>query len=323
MRAGSSHLEYGKELIYFPKASEGTPMKVWFLSHWMGSPTVPFRKAAAYVTDEAELIRQYRDFSELIALASQDSTRFHALPIIRVSNVAFLHPYSKRGLSKLKKVTEFMSNRQGIFSWSRRKFLLPGMAETQLGRSRFFYRFRKWPRLGRTRFLVNTAFTFLFGIFKIPISIVLFFTDLFRVAFDQYGEFRNASARLNRSIGQQQMLEAFRDEEDAAALAQNTRDARTAYQEARERYTKLNLSVLTFLLSMMALAVTGYYAVVRIDKLSENAKALETELSNAKEEMLHMRIENTLLQTELSTLRAIVAGKGPSMERTIAPPTLK
>jgi hypothetical protein len=319
MTPNDVRLQYGQELIYFPRAGHGLPRRVWFVSLQQGGITMAFGNGAAFVTDEPIARSVCAGLAEVVALQSQDFARFRSLGVYGIESTTFLHSYTERKLKKIKKACGFLSNRQSFFSRSRQLCLLPGMAVLELGSSSYYHRVRKWPRLIRSRFILNSAITLIFGAVKLPLAILIFFYDILQVAFAQYGEYRGSISKYASARKRQNMMRAFRSPADDTKLTEEVDAAKKAMQSARGSYTKHNLTLFTLLISIAAGIVSGYFALQRINGLGQQLEIVQTQLASTKLAALAKDFEITNLTTEVHTLQAINASLSmvPEVARAI------
>jgi cell division protein FtsB len=304
MRSDSPLLIYGAKLIYLPPAGKGAPRLVRFLTLPAGSPTILFGRGAAFTADDS-VIQTYSSLQEIIDLQSKDQRKFLSLNILSVENLSFLHAYSPGRLDRLLRAYAFLSRVQGFFTTSRRLCLLPGMASTDLGGSSYFYRLRKWPRIIRLRFYINTICTLLFGIFKIPAAIVIFLYDLIRVAFAQYGEFRMATAAYTSARRRKRIAHAFQTPVDDALLSKEVTKARDELLKARENYTKLNMTLLTLLVSIVAFIISGYFAVEKINHLTLQVSNVTDRLAVVQQANADLTLQNASLTSRVDSLQSL------------------
>jgi hypothetical protein len=298
-------LKYGTELIIFPTFSSGPPCKIWFLSHKSGSLTIPLGAGVAFVTDDPEVIRTYGSIQEILSLQSQNVLKYRSIHIIPVDSISHLHLYTEKRLSTLESAYKFLVKAQNFFARSRQLCLLPRMAVLQLGSSSYFYRVRRWPRLIQTRFLLNTLFTLLFGIIKLPLAIIIFLFDVFKIAFLQYAEYRKSLAKYASVQRRQQLIYAFNNPEDEVKINNEVSKAKTELLTTRENYAKHNLTLLTLILSTAAFVVSGFFAIDKINRLTQQISAMNTQIESCTNEVTAKELKIVELSAEVSSLQSV------------------
>ena len=103
----------------------------------------------------------------------------------------------------------------------------------------------------------------------------------------------------------QYIVHAFRDSEKESKLADEAKGAQEELVKARENYTKHNFTLITLLFSLVAFAVSGYFAVDKINQLGQELSSVSTQLAISRQQESIQRTQIAELSATLSASQSI------------------